>query len=528
MSHHRKKTKGFLSTSFRRPPVIVIQHAAVGAALAVILLSELSSMYQSSQSVRTNEQPIFRSFGLDSLHSQLTTEHASGNPHDDNMHMAELDKAPGNDKDAVAQPAGDAIGETGKYPTMDRNKGSDSFNDVPSNPSQMLHVSPETEPKMDRNNFASANPSAISGHLPANASASASQISESGFKNENRSTDAGESIVNAEISIGDGHRKVGGTHQTQGGSENGSTVYSSPPSGTSNMSSNAEVRKEFKSLPTNSLSHESASLLASDQSQQHTPTDTVVRGAISKSKRQKKKKPVESTKNIAMPGNMTEKQPPADTEEASSDKGASRFRGVPMPADAMTKAEAMGNFDNVTHLSYMLYRLIKTHRIRSVLDVPCTHTLHWMPQVLHYLDLEVPGFRYYCVVSSEEERERAEAAFGDLASAEYIVASDYWRARLPGTDLGFLWSVVGFVSPQQAWTLMQSVRRVGTKYLVLANYPALRNNPATGTAHGRVNIRRAPYRFTEALRVFNNISIRPDVNKQMLFYDSEHLRADDL
>jgi hypothetical protein len=217
-------------------------------------------------------------------------------------------------------------------------------------------------------------------------------------------------------------------------------------------------------------------------------------------------------------------------ENPTSADGAasSRFSGIVMDRVAVAAAEAAGNFDNLTRVSYMMYRLIKTHHIASLVDIPCTNTLHWMPQVLHYLDFEVPGFRYTCVVPTEADRELAQASFGEQASPEYLVAREYWRLKLPATDMAFLWNILGFIPPQQSWALLKSVRQAQTKYVVLPNYPQLRNNPATGTHHGRVNVRRAPYRFAEALRVFNNISTSAKITKQMLFYDTEHLRQDDL
>jgi hypothetical protein len=205
--------------------------------------------------------------------------------------------------------------------------------------------------------------------------------------------------------------------------------------------------------------------------------------------------------------------------------GHKPFRGVIMPPGTIPEDT---KFDNITRLSYMMYRLIKTHQIKSMVDIPCINTLEWMPQLLRQLDFEVAGFQYYCVVANEEDKIRAQAKFGDVDSPEYIVVNEYWRTNLVTVDVAFLWNILGFMSPMQSWHLIKSVRRSQTKYLLLPNYPELRHNSGAATNHGRVNIRRAPYRFCEALRVFNNISITPLITKQMLFYDAEHLRSDDL
>jgi hypothetical protein len=236
---------------------------------------------------------------------------------------------------------------------------------------------------------------------------------------------------------------------------------------------------------------------------------------------------VNETRSSARTSSSTSGQSVLPGEERS-DIPSSRFVGVSHDAATLAAANVAGNFDNLTRISYMMYRLIKTHHISSLIDIPCTNTLRWMPQVLHYLDYEVPGFRYTCVVPSEVEKDRVQKTFGDQASPIFLVAREYWRLQLPTTDVAFLWNILGFLSPQQSWALLKSVRQAQTKYVVIPNYPQLRNNPAAGTHHGRVNVRRAPYRFAEALRVFNNISTNPKVTKQMLLYDTDRLRQDDL
>lgn len=213
--------------------------------------------------------------------------------------------------------------------------------------------------------------------------------------------------------------------------------------------------------------------------------------------------------------------------ETPKRSGMQGFRGVQGIESALT-ANVAGRFDNLTRISYMMYRLIKTHHITSMIDIPCTNTLDWMPQLLHFLDFEIPEFRYTCVVPSVVQKKRAESAFGDQGSPEFLVAREYWRLQLPTTDVAFMWNILGFITPQQSWALLKTIRQAQTKYVVLPNYPQLRNNPAAGTHHGRVNVRRAPYRFAEALRVFTNISTNDQITKQMLLYDTERLRHDDL
>lgn len=60
-----------------------------------------------------------------------------------------------------------------------------------------------------------------------------------------------------------------------------------------------------------------------------------------------------------------------------------KFRGVEL---------GMVNGVNITKVSFMVFRIIKTYNITSLLDVPCTATYQWMPAVLERLDYEVSIF----------------------------------------------------------------------------------------------------------------------------------------
>lgn len=219
---------------------------------------------------------------------------------------------------------------------------------------------------------------------------------------------------------------------------------------------------------------------------------------------------------------------PPENNNAISTTPAGAFRGVLQPASDPTDLNSRGRHDNVTQISYMLYRLVKTHRIASMADIPCIHNLKWMPALLHQIEFDTPGFRFLCIVCSAEESRKAQKAFGHGSSAEIVVIRQSWRSKLPEVDLAFLWNIVGFMTPQRSWGLIKRIRRSGTKYILLPNYPEVRNNPAAGTHHGQVNVRRAPYRFTESLRIFSNVSTDADTSKQMLLYDTERLREHDI
>ncbi|KAI0561148.1 hypothetical protein FGB62_92g039 [Gracilaria domingensis] len=165
--------------------------------------------------------------------------------------------------------------------------------------------------------------------------------------------------------------------------------------------------------------------------------------------------------------------------------------------------------DNITHLSFMVYRLIKTHKITSVIDVPCTGSTIWMPELLKILEFEVPGFHYRCVVPDDDYLVTAILQYKEYSSATVVMDPHVWASKHPTADLAFVWYGLG---------------KSKTKYAIVPNFPNVAHNPGSASKSGHVNVRRAPYRFDEPLRVVNDMSGDPSLRKQLLLYEMEGMR----
>ena len=204
------------------------------------------------------------------------------------------------------------------------------------------------------------------------------------------------------------------------------------------------------------------------------------------------------------------------TEEVSR-----QFQGIEKRAENAHLFEA----EDVTRLSYMLYRLIVTHKISSLLDVPCTTSIQWMPALLQRLEFEIPKFHYRCIVPDDEHLVTAVLNYKDLGSAVSRKDSTFWASKLPTADLAFVWYGIGFMRPKESWMLLKALRKAGTKYVVVPNHPDVTRNQAQKTDHGRVNVRRAPYLFDEPFRLVNNIN-STSMRKQLLMYELAAIRSD--
>ena len=141
-----------------------------------------------------------------------------------------------------------------------------------------------------------------------------------------------------------------------------------------------------------------------------------------------------------------------------------------------------------------------------------------MPQLLMRLEFEVPRFQYRCIVSDDNSLLEAIVRYEDLESATVIKDGTIWASKLPKTDLAFLWYSLGYSSSKESWQLLKALFKASTKFVLVPNFPTLQVNPGTPTKNGEINVRRAPYRFNEPLRVMNNMSSNQAVVKQLLMY----------
>jgi hypothetical protein len=551
MSQHRKSAKQRAEEAsffiFNDP---LVRHAIVACVVAIVIVSEMSSMYHSSHSVRNIRNMAVENIDTMSIHLQtspskadrIMAEHVSEASHDaqiyvagtrgrftrlnatstSQVHILEVTNASATpsplEKHALFQrtdalTAGYTVPKLGDLPPQATANSDNNLSTISLS---------EFEPSPLWQSFRSALKNRGRGK----------EVGQKGFKQKGRQQNDTETLNLAQkaASIVDSRGKASMSGSRSRALDNRTKAANVKEAVQSEMRTESSItyhdeRKKTTLLVEDERVESFSKHVGAVGGEQDEEKEEGKRSGAERFRKENEKGGIESK---ASKGDGVEGGKNVQGGNPSSKKvetGHKPFRGVIMPPETIPEDT---KFDNITRLSYMMYRLIKTHQIKSMVDIPCINTLEWMPQLLRQLDFEVAGFQYYCVVANDEDKIRAQAKFGDVDSPEYIVVNEYWRTNLVTVDMAFLWNILGFMSPMQSWHLIKSVRRSQTKYILLPNYPELRHNSGAATHHGRVNIRRAPYRFCEALRVFNNISITPLITKQMLFYDAEHLRSDDL
>jgi len=199
------------------------------------------------------------------------------------------------------------------------------------------------------------------------------------------------------------------------------------------------------------------------------------------------------------------------------------FHGVPAQPHQKT--------DDVTRLSFMLWRVIKTYHIKSMVDVPCRAHGSWMPQLLARLDYDLPDFHYTCVDASPRVVKGARAAVGDLVDGHFLVR-DWWARRLPPADLVFAWRGLDTAPAEHVHRLLSAVPASGAKYLLLGSADTHNDGHGAGAAGGKkwvppINFRKAPFRLPQhPMRVIKEVTLPSAAHsRSLLLYQVAELAA---
>lgn len=175
---------------------------------------------------------------------------------------------------------------------------------------------------------------------------------------------------------------------------------------------------------------------------------------------------------------------------------------------------------NVTHLSYMVFKLIKANNIKSVVDMPCRNTLDWFPELLHRLDFEVPGFQYYCVDSEQHSQDDIRKLFSDAGNVEFMHIRPEETHMIPKADLVFSWDGPQQWGVKKTWSFFTALRQIRPKYLMITNNPTVLN---INEQRGTLNLRKQPFHFSQAMRVISQVH-ESEIPKQLLFYETTSIR----
>eukprot|EP00178_Gracilaria_changii_P022368 TRINITY_DN663_c0_g1_i2.p2 TRINITY_DN663_c0_g1~~TRINITY_DN663_c0_g1_i2.p2 ORF type:complete len:361 (-),score=67.83 TRINITY_DN663_c0_g1_i2:4298-5380(-) len=175
---------------------------------------------------------------------------------------------------------------------------------------------------------------------------------------------------------------------------------------------------------------------------------------------------------------------------------------------------------NVTHIRYMIFKIIKSNKIRSVVDMPCGNSLQWFPHLLERIDFELGDFKYYCVDTESERLDELKQHFGEAGNPEFLSMKPDAAHGLPKVDMVFSWGGPQQWGVRNTWAFFTALRSVRPKFLMITNNPTVTN---TNDRDGTLNLRKQPFHFSKAMRVISDVTVG-EVPKQLLFYKMDGIR----
>lgn len=137
---------------------------------------------------------------------------------------------------------------------------------------------------------------------------------------------------------------------------------------------------------------------------------------------------------------------------------------------------------NVTRLSYALYKIVRLFNLKKLIDYPAGAHVEWMPEMVTRFEYDVPGFFYQGVDSTEERLAAAREAGEAYGNADFAVANPEEALPVDSGDMLLVWNELDGErsdprSAEYAAYIMRVVRaakKANVAYVTFGQYPRLR------------------------------------------------------
>ena len=153
--------------------------------------------------------------------------------------------------------------------------------------------------------------------------------------------------------------------------------------------------------------------------------------------------------------------------------------------------DGMVRGQNVTRVSYTVYKIMKLFGFASVTDSPAGAHAEWMREVVRRMAYDAPFFRYVAVDRDEKGLGRARRATSEVVDGEYVVA-DVEKEMPRSTEVVLHWTELdGSERDARSREYVRHVARVmraakakGCGYFVTGQFPRL-NGPSPAFRKGK-------------------------------------------
>lgn len=195
-----------------------------------------------------------------------------------------------------------------------------------------------------------------------------------------------------------------------------------------------------------------------------------------------------------------------------------RFKGV------VLSRQPPGCAYNITRLSYMVYKLIQSVEVHSVMIMPCRTTIQWMPAVVSQLEFETPaGLTVTCVDTRPDRPQgRLLEAYKDTGATVVNGSLDTIPA-LPAAQIVVSWHGFQEWGVRGSWDFLGAIKQLGVDWVTFNNHARATNGERPGAAKA-INVRKAPYHLGAPARVVKGVALDPKSDVSLVLYDTANMR----
>lgn len=151
------------------------------------------------------------------------------------------------------------------------------------------------------------------------------------------------------------------------------------------------------------------------------------------------------------------------------------FRGVRLGNSSMLRGQ------NITRVSYALFKIIKLFGFNSMIDSPAGDHTEWMSRTMQRVEFDRPSFRYWGIDANRTSLERAREAIGGAARADFR-HTDISGTPPTGVNVIFHWTELDGTDtdprsegyPAHIAGVLAGAKRSNATYIIFGQYPRQR------------------------------------------------------
>jgi hypothetical protein len=188
------------------------------------------------------------------------------------------------------------------------------------------------------------------------------------------------------------------------------------------------------------------------------------------------------------------------------------------------------NGEDIKRVSYMLLRIIKQYKARSMVDVPCRAHASWMHLLMRQVENDIPDFKYYCVDPSKHVLKAVQNQMKTFSNGKYVL-KQFWKEALPEADIVFSWGGLETMKKENVNMFLKLVATSKNhKYFLVGSHSAdsiitSKTNDGPKSLARALNLRQAPFSLNRPMRVISDLSTK-GLKKQMYLFKPEKMRGD--